>query len=236
MTHDLAEQRTTLAGAPALLVWRGDRARAAARGAVLFYHGLGAAKEANLLELRSLAKHGFLAVGVDNAGHGERRYEDFDVRFGTSDPRPAFLEAVSTTAAEAPRIVDALETDRVGIAGISMGGFIAYGALLEDPRIQVATPILGSPRWWFDTPGSPHRAPERFYPRAILSQNAGRDENVPPHDARAFHAALAPHYAAAPELQRYVEYPESGHFMKEADWNTLWDNVLAWFDRHFTQA
>jgi pimeloyl-ACP methyl ester carboxylesterase len=231
MDPAVREARVHLGAAPALLVWQGDRARAAERGAILFYHGLGAAKEANRPELESLARAGFLAVGLDNVGNGERRYRDFDARFAAADPRPAFLEAVAGTAREAPRIVDALagEAGRFGVSGISMGAYIGYGALLREPRLGVAALVLGSPRWWLDSSESPHRHPGGFYPRAVLSQNAGRDENVPPGEARAFHAALEPFYAEAPDRQRFVEFPGSGHFMAEADWQVLWRNVLAWF-------
>jgi pimeloyl-ACP methyl ester carboxylesterase len=235
---NMHEFATWLGRAPALLLHEGPIADATGRGTILFYHGLGAAKEANLLELRSLASRGYLVAGIDVVGHGERRFPDFDRRFGADDPRPAVIETVVATAEEVPAVVTTLcrdfgaSEDGIGICGISLGGFVTYGALLADERISVATPILGSPRWWPDEATSPHRRLDGYFPRAILSQNAGRDENVRPHEAREFHAALAPHYAHAPDRQRYLEYPYSGHFMTERDWAALWDNVLAWFDRY----
>ena len=152
------------------------------------------------------------------------------------------MRAVEASAREVPSVVDALiarnlaHADRLGIAGISMGGFIAYGALVFEPRIRVATPILGSPRWWDHTPDSPHRQLDRFFPRALLSQNAGRDVNVPPDAAREFHHALAEHYADAPNRHCYVEFPDAEHFMSEQDWAVLWSNVLVWFDRFLRNA
>ena len=74
--------------------------------------------------------------------------------------------------------------------------------------------------------------PARFPPRAVLLANAGRDENVPPAPARAFAAALQPYYAERPDRLRYVEYPESGHFMREGDWNELWYTAVGWFRAH----
>jgi hypothetical protein len=29
-----------------------------------------------------------------------------------------------------------------------------------------------------------------------------------------------------------VEYPDSGHFMREQDWNDLWARTVQWFERH----
>ncbi len=230
---------THVASAPALLVSRDSHEAAGRRGAILFYHGFTARKEANLKELESLASAGWLAVGIDNACHGERRAPDFESRF-TGDPRVVgrnFFEVVRHTADEVPAVIDDLlarglaERDRLGIAGISMGGYITYGALLRDRRLRVATPILGSPRYGRSSEDSPHLQPGAFFPVALLSQTAGADENVPPHHARELHEALAPHYTDVPERQRYVEFPSARHFMPAADWEVLWSNVLAWFGR-----
>lgn len=241
MTAQLVEERIRIGSAPALLVYRGDPRAAAGSGTILFYHGLGGSKEANRKELQSLAEQGFLAVGIDNVGHGERRYADFDDRFAVRDTWQELMRAVEGTAREVPAVVDMLvargyaAADRVGIAGISMGGFITYGALLVEPRIRVATPILGSPKWWEHSLESPHRQLHRFFPRAILSQNAGRDQSVPPDDARRFHEALAEHYADAPHRHRYIEFENAEHFMPEHDWHILWGNTLDWFDQYLRQ-
>ncbi|MBI3890799.1 MAG: alpha/beta hydrolase [Candidatus Wallbacteria bacterium] len=229
-----------LANAPALLVSRDANETAGRRGTILFYHGFTAQKESNLKELESLAAAGWLAVGIDNAGHGERRYPDFDRRF-KADPRTVgknFYEVVRDTAREAPKVVDALmahglaDPAHLGIAGISMGGYITYGAVLLDRRLRAAAPILGSPRWNRSAEDSPHLAPDRFFPLALLSQTAGDDENVPPHHARQLHEALSTHYASAPSRQRYIEYAGARHFMPAGDWERLWSRVLEWFGEY----
>jgi len=228
----------TLGSIPVLMTFEGSAARAAERGTILLYHGFTACKESGTKEFQSLAARGFLVVGPDNVGHGERRYPDFDRRFGAAEAarwEERFLEAVRATADEVPQLLDQLEQrglahpDRVGISGISMGGYIAYGAMLRDRRLRVAAPILGSPLW--NAPDSPHLTLDRFFPAAILSQNAGQDQSVPPQYARDFHWHLRQHYGADPERQRYVEFPDSGHFMGEEDWTLLWANVVGWFDR-----
>lgn len=236
----LHHQTTEIAGVPAIVVHRGEAEISAAHGTVLFHHGLSARKETNVAELESLADRGFLAVGLDAVGHGARRFDDFEQRFASTNPEleENFLGAVLETARETPDLVDALihdwhgHEDRIGVSGISMGGFVSYAALLEEPRLAVAAPVLGSPRWKLPWDESPHHHLEGFWPRAILSQNAGRDRSVPPESARAFHEALAPYYEEALHLQLYVEYPESEHFMAEGDWKVLWSRVLDWFSIH----
>jgi poly(3-hydroxybutyrate) depolymerase len=178
-------------------------------------------------------------AGLDNVGHGARRHPDFDDRFAYANPslEHDFVDDVLTTAREVPAVIDALVRDhgadpaRLGASGISMGGFVLYAALVVEPRLAVACPILGSPRFKVPHPDSPHHQLHRFYPRAVLSQNAGADRSVPPVNAREFHERLEPFYAEAPERQRYVEFPGADHFMPEADWNRLWGNVLGWFER-----
>jgi len=226
--------------APALWVYSGDLNRASAQGAVFFFHGLGSSKDQQQKELVSLAERGFLAIGVDNMGHGERLYPDFDQRFAGENPDfgKELLGAVAQTAQELPRLIDAylqagiIHPDKLGVVGVSMGGYIAYAAVLAEPRLKVASVILGSPHWW-EVPGeSPDHYPERFFPTALLSQNAGQDNSVPAHYARDFHQTLAAYYTAAPQRQQYVEYPESGHFMRESDWNQCWERNLNWLETY----
>ncbi len=236
----LHHQSTKLANAPALIFFKGSPQISAAQGTFLFYHGLGANKETNLKELDSIANRGFLAVGIDAVGHGERRWEDFEERLASDNPsmEDSYLAGILETARETPQVIDVLIEEwsvhekYIGVGGISMGGFITYSALLEEPRLSVAAPILGSPCWHLPWSESPHNHLDRFWPRAILSQNAGLDVNVPPENAHAFHEALTPYYEKALHKQLYVEYPKSGHFMLEEDWNVLWSHFLDWFGIH----
>lgn len=232
--------RTRLKNVPVLLAFNETPFKAGRKGTVLFYHGLYADKDKQSKELRSLAGEGFLAVGIDNVGHGERRYQDMEEWFeGPRDVADGnFIRAVSETVAEIPGLIDELvalglaRPDRIGVAGISMGGFIAFAAPLIDRRIKVCTPILGSPTWPCRDSLEPsgHPNPE-YFPTALLVQNAGRDTSVSPDPAREFCKNLQSRYIPASERLRYVEFPNSGHFMDEADWAALWGNVLDWFHR-----
>ncbi len=240
--EELQRQTTKLGEAPVLLTSLGDPGQAGRRGTVLLYHGLTAFKEGNQKELDTLAGRGFLAVGVDAVGHGEREYPDLKDRLSgpPADVEAAFMAMVRLTIQEVPSLLDSLidqglaSKERLGITGISMGGFVTYGALLQDRRIRAAAPILGSPRWKTAGDDSPHLQADRFHPTALLSQNAGKDESVPPGPARDLHRVLQEHYAATPDRLMHIEFPDSGHFMPEADWNRLWSNVLEWFERFLT--
>jgi alpha-beta hydrolase superfamily lysophospholipase len=234
---EIQEIRMRLAGVPARLLFVDSPEHAAAQGAILFYHGFTASKEVQGKELSSLAEHGFLAVGLDNVGHGERRYPNFEKRFSFVTPHAMknFIAAVRETALEIPQVIDDLLRnglawpEKIGVSGISMGGYIAYASVLADRRIRAVAPILGSPKWGSLYYDSPHFYPHNFYPVALLSQNAGEDQSVSPRFACDFHKVLKPYYAEAPERLVYVEYPGVGHFMPEQDWSVLWKNVVEWF-------
>lgn len=237
-TIQVREER--LAGAPALVASAGAPERAARRGCVLVYHGLDGHKGLHVPELGQLARAGFVAVGVDAVGHGARRWPDFEARFGASDGLGAssFLEVVRATTAELPALVDALLArrwavpGRVGIAGVSLGGFVAYGAATTGGLFAAAAPIVASPLWDRSAPDSPVHVPDRFYPTALLSVTSARDVVVPPGPVAELHATLAPRYSAAPERLRHLEWPDSGHMMEQRDWEDTWVAVIAWFDRH----
>jgi uncharacterized protein len=236
------QQRLWLASAPALVIYTHNTpGESGTYGTILFYHGHGVSKEHNEANLVRFAQAGFLAIGLDNVGHGERRYPDFDQRFSSPGRtmEAELLSAIHATASEVPTVIDALiargwaHQGRIGIAGISMGGFITYAALVADKkkRLCAATPILGSPTWLLPRAESPHQHLEDFFPTALLSQNAGRDSKVPASLVRDFHQWLAPYYASAPERLHYIEYTNASHDFSAEIWIQVWQQVIAWFTR-----
>ena len=210
------------------------------------YHGLGSNKETQEKELCQLAERGFLAVGVDAVGHGERQYSDYRQRMDSDHWHLEFLAMVRQTADEVPRVVAALKNlsndlGNFGLTGISMGGCIAFAAAVNQNYLSAVAPILGSPdwslggrrevtpEWWKD---SPHHTPEWFNPTPLLIQNAGKDQHVSPKPAQAFFEEARRYYHLTPQNLAYVEYPESDHFMRPQDWEQLWQRVIRWFEKH----
>jgi hypothetical protein len=206
-----------LGPAPALIV----RPEGEPRAALLWYHGLGVSKETHQPELERFARAGILAVGVDAAGHGERRLPDFEERF--APPReviePLLYQLVGDSVAEIPAIVDALGVSRIALCGISFGGYIAYRGAVRDARISAAVTLLGSP--------DPTLA-DAYFPKALLSLTAENDVNVPPDAARAFHHDLLPRYTASPERLEYHEYAGGTHFFTEEDWEDAMQRTIGW--------
>ena len=234
-TAAVAFERRTVDGVPLLLA--APEGRRDALPLVLWFHGLGAGKDVHRPELERVAAAGFLAVGVDAAGHGERRLPDLDERIAAplEDARRTMLELADATAAEVPAVVRRLAGDgladagRVALVGISMGGYLVYRAVMTHPPVRAAVAILGSPEWPGDA--SPHRRPEAFHWVALLSVTAERDANVPPAAARRLHRELAANHPD-PRRVRYVELPGAQHLMSAEHWATAMDETLRWLTFH----
>jgi hypothetical protein len=203
--------------------------------AVLWFHGFTADRNASRPKLEALAR--LLAVGIDAVGHGARRLPDFDRHFSgpKEETSRRFLELVTATVAEVPGLFDNLRDEgladerRLAVAGVSMGGYITYGAVIADRRIQAAVPLLGSPEW--DHPDSPHLHSGCFFPTALLSITAGADTDVPPDRARAFHRVLEERYRDAPDRLRYAEIEGAPHMMHPADWAGAVKEAVGWIAR-----
>lgn len=201
--------------------------------AVLWFHGLSVDKETHRKELERIARAGFLAVGVDAAGHGERRLPDLDARIDVSREETIrfMLGLVEETAREVPGIVRALvdeglaDAERVAAVGISMGGYLLYRSVITTPSLRAAVAILGSPEW--PEGDSPHLHLDALRRVALLSITAENDENVPPGPARDLHRRLG-----GSDRAHYLELPGAVHLMCEADWERTMHETLRWLALH----
>src|SRR5687768_6760775 len=111
---------------------------------VLWFHGLGADKDVHRPELEQVAARGFLAVGVDAAGHGERRLPDLDAHIALARPdvMRMMLGLAATTVSELRNLLATLidtgaaDPRRISAVGISMGGYLVYRAAIIEPAIR----------------------------------------------------------------------------------------------------
>ena len=234
----LTSQNIMIGDIPIRLMYKSDMGTASRNGCILFYHGLGASKDKQGKELEDLASSGFLAIGIDNVGHGDREFNDFDERFSENNPDKVknIISAVRETASEINFLINELIdkkiliNNKLGIAGISMGAFIAYTIPMFDNRPKVMVAILGSPILE-GMPVSPSNEMKDFRELSLLSMNAGKDRIVPPEQTRELHLKLKEFYPDYKSRFKYIEYPNSGHFMEEEDWNKSWEQCINWFER-----
>ncbi len=114
---------------------------------VVFLHGFTSAKEHNLHYAYLLAERGMRVILPEANLHGERS------QGVNEDTLPfQFWEIVTTTINELALIKEQLHvqgwgTDRIGLAGTSMGGITLLGALTQYDWIKVGVCLMGSPHY-----------------------------------------------------------------------------------------
>lgn len=230
----------TIAGVPVLIATPPELSadgRSAPRPAVLWMHGFRADALAHAAELERCAALGFVAVGVDAVDHGVRSSPQLAERLRRSadGALPVMLDVMEATVRELPALIDALVSEhavdrtRVSLVGISMGGFLAYRAIVAGISLRSVVALLGSPEW----PGatSAHRSLVAFGDVALLSITAEHDVSVPPAAVYRLHEALA----AAPTGwmgSHHHELRGSGHLTNAAQWAEAMRETMVWLERY----
>ncbi len=228
----------TLAGIPCLMLAPADAPADPPTAIVL--HGLGRHKEATLPILYAFARHGLRAVAPDARLHGVRPGEaDRDGRLD-ADYFGTMAEIIEGTSQDVSLLLDALGMAQAAIHGVSLGGYVAFAAMADDPRLSIGAVAMGSPDWLEPLrdaglgPGHPvydavaARSPlERaavFPPRPLLMLHGDQDTTVSIRGVWAMQAALEPLYQAAPDHLKLIVYPGLDHIYTDdmmecaADW------------------
>jgi dienelactone hydrolase len=100
------------------------------------------------------AKRGYIAIAMDLAGHGEKRKrladggpeQDDPSRFGKHDIKDMWSYHAVADVVRANSLIRSLpnvDPDRVGITGISWGGYLTCIVAGVDDRFKVAIPVYG---------------------------------------------------------------------------------------------
>jgi dienelactone hydrolase len=250
MSRGLVTEDYLISEIPVLACFRQDEGTP--KPLVILSHGFGGAKEDLKDEMEMLADMGYYAVAMDNHGHGNRVGPDFASRVFQHDLLNVYQvrRLIKETADDIPSIIDHFEANkqvnaqRIGMLGVSMGGFVAFRALVIEERIGVATPIIASPYWdelpedvpVLDTPGaeerlaayaqeySPARYPERFFPRPILTQIGGKDNHYDGERVKQFYRELERYYHGSDKRVKLIVHEDEGHKFTEL----MWANVVKW--------
>lgn len=114
---------------------------------VFCQHGLLGDKRHTMSTCLRLADSGFLAVSMDARDHGERMEPRFWQRLRGNMPS-FFFPILLGTAKDVGKVIDYLEerveadVGRVGMMGISMGGFTTVLSVTLEERIKAAASVL----------------------------------------------------------------------------------------------
>lgn len=212
---------------------------------VLMLHGLNSRKEKMLPALYEFARLGCRAVAPDAFLHGDRPDAgDRESRLQT-EYLAATTEMIEETTRDISRLLDYFQPVRAAIHGISLGGYITFGALVAEPRLNVASVAMGSPDWlgplkrWGLGAGHPafdraavlnplDHAPQAIPPRPLLMLHGDMDDVVPADGVIALEKSLRTLYAAQPERLKLRLFPGLGHQYTDE----MLSDTVAWFRRY----
>jgi dienelactone hydrolase len=224
---------------------------------VLLSHGFNENKDRWMPYLKTLAEYGYYAIALDNHNHGERMERDFysQVFSGSKLKLHEVRRLIKETAEDVSCLIDyfiastEIDQNRIGMSGISMGGFTTFRALIIEKRIKVAAPIISSP-YWDDIPQevpvadnsesrealasisreySPALFPEQFFPRPLLIQIGDQDTHYDPNRVRQFYKQLmSNYYKEDPQRLKLIIHKGVGHEFN----SSMWVNVMGWFEKY----
>lgn len=201
---------------------------------VLLNHGTTGSAEGMLDMGVKLARKGCFAVMIDAVWHGRRADKRLDTMLHTSLYKRYYLDMLLQMADDMIKIIDYFansplaDSSRVGMTGISQGGYVAYMTMTKDARIKAAAPLIGSPdledcyghsQEWeiideetkqYVLAHSPLHHCEKMVKTALLIQNSAADTVVPVEGVRRLHQKLLPLYQNKADYQ-YIEYFGIGH-------------------------
>ncbi|XP_054788478.1 uncharacterized protein LOC129294279 [Prosopis cineraria] len=130
------------------------------RPAVVFLHSTNKCKEFLRPLLKAYASRGYIAIAVDSRYHGERAsstntYRDALISaWKTGETMPFIYDTVWDLIKLADYLIqrEDIDSSRIGITGISLGGMHAWFAAFVDTRYAVVVPMIGVQgfRWAID--------------------------------------------------------------------------------------
>ncbi len=130
---------------------------------LILSHGFNGSKENWNHKMEVLAQKGYYTVALDNRYHGGRKGMSLEEKVMTKEGLinvVALRKLIYETASDVSVLIDyfmqkkTLKFEKIGMMGISLGGYITYASLANDERISFAVPLISSP-FWDDIPENP---------------------------------------------------------------------------------
>jgi len=219
---------------------------------LILSHGVTGNKENWTEKMTQLPKIGFYTVALDNRYHGERKGISFREKIITVEgclDLVVLRKVMNETALDISTLIDPfiaekeVDSSKIGMMGISMGGFVTYASLINDSRISFAVPIICSPFWDdisedsrvletkiamkefkdYAAKNSPANQYEKFYPRKIFTLIGTKDIHFKAERVIDFYEKLKISYGADSINLKINQYNVS-HELN----NTMWNDVLKW--------
>jgi predicted esterase len=231
-----------------------------AKRVIISFHGWTGNKEGMLINCLKMADAGFCSVSVDARMHGDRLDPEFWGKFAENFPR-TFFTIVVETAKDVSQIVDFLETrndvdpTRIGMMGVSMGGFITLVATFLEKRIKASASVIGAANFplfverlvslkvlpFKEKPMcQPDKETEKLYkdfdplnnlekfpPTALLLTGGLSDMFIPKEGIKGLYDALKPYYNTYRSRLKLKFFNVGHDYPPEME-----TEVIKWFKKH----
>jgi predicted esterase len=195
----------------------------------------------------------YLVVSLDNRYHGDRKEESFREKIMTADGKLNLYllrKIKKDTVEDITTLIDyfitnyTIDKDRIGMIGISMGGYITYASLIKESRIKVAIPFISSP-FWDDIPKdtpidekdfdkfiqltnefNPAKEYQKFFPRCIFMSIGRKDKHFDLEKFMSLYSDLEKCYVSAPNKIKLKVYDVAHEVTDE-----MWNDALEWLKK-----
>ena len=127
------------------------------RPVVIMIPGLDSVKEELQATAEYLLSRGLAVVAIDGPGQGEAEY-DLPIE-------PAY-ERVTTAVVDYLRDRADIDPDRIGVFGVSLGGYYAARSAAYEPRVRATVALSGPYRWDLDWDALPPQTRTTFQHRS----------------------------------------------------------------------
>jgi uncharacterized protein len=216
-----------------------------AKPLIILSHWFTGCKEDWVKKIHQLAEFNYFIVALDNRCHGERKEESFKEKIMTPDGKLKLCELrkiMNDTSKDVITLIDYFTTNynidnnRIGMIGISMGGYVTYATLVSDNRIKTAIPFISSPAWEdipIDTPideedmedfkkltdnFNPIRDYQKIYPCYLFISVGNKDKHFDYDKLVNFHSNLKIHYGNESD-RIFLKVYDVGHEVTSEMWN-----------------
>jgi cephalosporin-C deacetylase-like acetyl esterase len=230
---------------------------------VIAIHGWTGNKEVMLINCLRMADAGFCTISVDARMHGDRLDPEFWGKIAENFPK-TFFTIVVETAKDISQILDFLEMRddvdpaRIGVMGVSMGGFITLVAAFLEKRIKAAVSVIGAANFplfierivslkvlpFKEKPMlqpdeetkklyqnyDPLNNLEKFPPAALLLIGGLMDEFILKEGIETLYEALKPYYNAYKDRLK-LKFFDVGHIYTPE----MEAEVIKWFREHLIE-
>ena len=219
---------------------------------VLYYHGWGSNKEYQSFKASIIACNGYQVIVPDSIYHGERNSIDHN---GPGMIEEYFWEVIIHSVEESKKLIKGLihyhdaDSNRMGIMGHSMGGFISSGTFSMNQNIKCMINYNGSCAWvkadeifrkMYDRQPANEEERSRIGKydlicnrdkiklRPILLVHGDADTSVPIDSQRIFYEEISPLYKENPDAIKLVEYKRLDHYISVG----MLEEGIRWCNRY----